>query len=208
MEIINHEEEKGTEEKGNEQENKKKKKIEIEGGITIENIVATAEIAENIDLGRIVMAFEGAKYDQHRFPGLIYKDIDLNVSVLIFRSGTMNITGVTNMEDLQNMVDMVLQRLRSAGVKVNEKPEVKVMNIVALATVSENLDLPRVAMGMGLENIEYEPEQFPGLVYRQEKMTFLLFSSGRVVCTGAQEIQEIPEGVRKLKETLNMFIEI
>ena len=208
MEIINHEEKNETEEKGNEQENRIKKKIEIEDGIIIENIVATAKIAENIDLGRIVMAFEGAEYNPKLFPGLIYKDRGLNVSALIFRSGTMNITGVTNMEDLQNMVDRVLQRLRSAGVKVNEKPEVKVMNIVALATVSEKLDLPQVAMGMGLENVEYEPEQFPGLVYRQEKLTFLLFSSGRVVCTGAQEIQEIPEGVRTLKETLNMFIEI
>jgi len=208
METINHEEENETEEKGNEQENRKKKKIEIEDGIIIENIVATAKIAENIDLGRIVMAFEGAEYNPHRFPGLIYKDMDLNASVLIFRSGKMNITGATNKKDLQDMVDRVMQRLRSAGVKVYEKPEVKVMNIVALATVSEKLDLPQVALGMGLENVEYEPEQFPGLVYRQEKLTFLMFNSGRVVCTGAQETQEIPEGVRKLKEALAKFIKI
>jgi len=66
------------------------------------------------------------------------------------------------------------------------------------------LNLTDIAMSLGLENVEYEPEQFPGLVYRIEepKVVLLLFGSGKVVCTGAKKKEEIVEAIKKLKKEL------
>ena len=66
------------------------------------------------------------------------------------------------------------------------------------------LNLTNIALSLGLENVEYEPEQFPGLVYRVEepKVVLLLFGSGKVVCTGAKKKEEIVEAIKKLKADL------
>jgi transcription initiation factor TFIID TATA-box-binding protein len=66
------------------------------------------------------------------------------------------------------------------------------------------LNLNSIAITLGLENVEYEPEQFPGLVYRiaEPKVVMLLFGSGSVVCTGARDVKEIEIGVKKLTSEL------
>ncbi len=60
------------------------------------------------------------------------------------------------------------------------------------------------AVALELENTEYEPEQFPGLVYRlgDPKVVLLLFGSGKVVCTGAKTAEQAQLGVEKTKERL------
>ena len=80
-----------------------------------------------------------------------------------------------------------------------------VVNIVASADLtSETLNLNQVAMGLGLGNIEYEPEQFPGLVYRmkQPKVVMLLFSTGKVICTGGKQDEDVKQALVKLQAIL------
>jgi transcription initiation factor TFIID TATA-box-binding protein len=79
-----------------------------------------------------------------------------------------------------------------------------VQNIVAVYDLNMQLNLTNIAMSLGLENVEYEPEQFPGLVYRIEepKVVLLLFGSGKVVCTGAKEKGEIAQAVKILRKDL------
>jgi len=64
--------------------------------------------------------------------------------------------------------------------------EYQIVNLVASANLNATLDLYNLAVSV--PNIEYEPEQFPGLVYKlpEAKATFLLFSNGKVVCTGTK----------------------
>jgi transcription initiation factor TFIID TATA-box-binding protein len=67
------------------------------------------------------------------------------------------------------------------------------------------LDLDDIAFT--LENTEYEPEQFPGLVYRMEqpRVTFLLFCSGRVICTGGRSMTDVNKAVKKLDKDLKKY---
>jgi transcription initiation factor TFIID TATA-box-binding protein len=85
---------------------------------------------------------------------------------------------------------------------MSEKEKITIENIVASTSLAEHLDLSRIALA--LEGSEYEPEQFPGLVYRVEepKVVLLLFGSGKVVCTGAKEESEIEQAVIKVKKEL------
>ena len=73
--------------------------------------------------------------------------------------------------------------------------KVKVENIVASTTFAEKLDLDMIAQA--LEEAEYEPEQFPGLVYRlsDPKTATLLFRSGKANCTGAKNVEDVRKAV-------------
>ena len=75
--------------------------------------------------------------------------------------------------------------------------KIKIQNIVASGNIGMDLNLNTLAMK--LENTEYEPEQFPGLVYKlpEEKATFLLFSNGKIVCTGTKSEKEVHEAILK-----------
>ena len=75
---------------------------------------------------------------------------------------------------------------------------------MAVGDLKGELNLTETAMGLGLENIEYEPEQFPGMVYRikEPKVAMLLFSSGKIVCTGARKISNVSIAAEKLSEKL------
>ena len=82
--------------------------------------------------------------------------------------------------------------------------EIVVQNMVATADLGGDLNLNEVAVGLGLENVEYEPEQFPGLVYRlnDPKVALLLFGSGKIVCAGARKTEDISIAVEKLSKEL------
>jgi len=87
-------------------------------------------------------------------------------------------------------------------VRVPRGFKIQVENIVASAKLDSNLNLDKIAFN--LENSEYEPEQFPGLVYRMldPKVAFLLFGSGKVVCTGARSVQDVHTAVNKVSRRL------
>ncbi len=172
--------------------------------ITIENIVASTSLAEHLDLSKIALALEGSEYEPEQFPGLIYRLQEPKTAVLIFRSGKVNCTGAKNLDDVKKTIDIIIDKLKKADIEVYDSPDIIVQNIVAVYDLESNLNLTDIAMSLGLENVEYEPEQFPGLVYRVEepKVVLLLFGSGKVVCTGAKEENEIEQAVIKVKKDL------
>ena len=87
-------------------------------------------------------------------------------------------------------------------VKKETKRDIKVVNIVVSTSLKH--DIPLEKMAATLSNTEYNPEQFPGLVYKlaAAKATFLLFSNGKVVCTGTKSEQEVHSALDKLIENL------
>jgi transcription initiation factor TFIID TATA-box-binding protein len=92
--------------------------------------------------------------------------------------------------------------LRKLGIKIPRDHSMRLENIVASAKLEQELNLDHIAFT--LENTEYEPEQFPGLVYRMDdpKVTFLLFGSGKIICTGGRSIRDVERAVEKLDKRL------
>ncbi len=130
--------------------------------ITIENIVASTSLAEHLDLSRIALALDGSEYEPEQFPGLIYRLQEPKTAVLIFRSGKVNCTGgAKNLANVKLTIDTIIQKLKKAGIEVYDNPEIIVQNIVAVYDLEAKLNLTDIAMSLGLENVEYEPEQFP-----------------------------------------------
>ncbi len=87
--------------------------------------------------------------------------------------------------------------MEDAGISAIKKPEVTVQNMVATWDTGHTFDLNAIILSFGLERVEYEPEQFPGMVFRldEPKVVMLFFGSGKVVCTGAKSVEELERAV-------------
>lgn len=172
--------------------------------IQIQNMVVTTSISDKLDLNFIHQIVPDSEYDKKKFPGLIYRQKTPKTAVLLFSSGKVVCTGAKTMNDAQITISNVIELLSRSGLSLNKKPEIHVQNIVATANLHNEFKLNSIAITLGLENVEYEPEQFPGLVYRvfDPKVVILIFSSGRIVCTGAKNVEDVTKAVEVLKEEL------
>ncbi len=146
-----------------------------------------------------------ARHSPQEFPGLILKMRfpDVKASMLVFSSGNCVITGTRSEEQLKKAVNRFVDILRHCGYEILGEPELKIQNIVASADLGKKLNLDLIALSGGY-NVIYEPEIFPGCIYRDEtyKVVLLLFRSGKVVCTGAKSVDQIKSVLQKLYEWL------
>jgi transcription initiation factor TFIID TATA-box-binding protein len=170
--------------------------------LEIQNVVASTEIGHELDLQAVAKDLDEADYDHERFTGLVYQpDERSRATALIFRSGKMVCVGATSVEGIHEAAHDTFDDLRDLGIPVEESPEITVQNIVTSGDLREMLNLNAIAIGLGLVNIEYEPEQFPGLVYRLDdpEVVVLLFSSGKMVIVGGT----VPEDAEAAVETIS-----
>lgn len=161
--------------------------------INIENVVASTDIGQELELMSLAMDLREADYDPENFPGVIYRTQNPHGSALIFRSGKIVSTGTSSIETAHAHLQYTLDALQTLGIDIPDEPEIGIGNVVASADLGVRLNLNAIAIGLGLETTEYEPEQFPGLVYRIDdpSVVVLLFSSGKTVITGASTREEV-----------------
>src|SRR5207247_225776 len=152
----------------------------------IENVVASTSLGHELDLKAIALALGGSEYEPEQFPGLIYRIKEPKTAILLFRSGKVVCTGAKSLENVKTAIDLVAKQIEAAGIPIKKNPEIEVQNIVASSDLGTEINLNAIAISLGLEKVEYEPEQFPGLLYRidVQKVVILLFGRGRLVCTG------------------------
>lgn len=170
--------------------------------IKVQNVVAFTALGKPVSLSKILSEVEDTEWQPETFPGLIYRITNPRASALIFSQGKIVCTGTRSAEDAKSAMQKIVNRIRKAGMKVPTKFNMKVENIVASSKVKGNINLEEIAFA--LENSEYEPEQFPGLVYRVKspRVAFLLFSSGRVICTGARNTKDIQTALQIFRKDL------
>ena len=170
--------------------------------VKVENVVSFVSLGKNIPLNKLITQIENAEYEPEQFPGLVYRTTDPKAAALIFSSGKIVCTGAKSIEMSKEAIRKVVERVRKAKISMPKKYDIKVENIVASSKIKAKLNLEEITFS--LENAEYEPEQFPGLVYRitDPRVAFLLFNSGKIICTGAQNIPDIHLALGKLKNKL------
>jgi transcription initiation factor TFIID TATA-box-binding protein len=161
-------------------------------------------MSNELDLSKLAIGLETAEYEPEIFPGLIYRLKDPKAATLIFSSGKVVCTGAKTLEAVGRAFKIVVTKLLVLGIPVVEPLQYEVQNIVASADLGQPLNLNAIAVTFGLERVEYEPEQFPGLVYRmaEPRVVILLFGSGKLVCTGARSVQQAEAAVSKITEEL------
>jgi transcription initiation factor TFIID TATA-box-binding protein len=170
--------------------------------IKIENVVASASLNVPIKLEKLVANLDGIEYEPEQFPGLVMRLKNPKAAALIFSSGKIVCTGAKSPSDAKVVVSKIVKRMNKLGIKIPKNYKVRLENIVASAKLDRELNLNNIAFT--LENTEYEPEQFPGLVYRMDdpRVTFLLFGSGKIICTGGRSIADVKRAVAKADKRL------
>ncbi len=170
--------------------------------VSIENVVASASVDQKMDLNEITRTFPDVEYHPDQFPGLVFRLKSPKTATLIFTSGKMVCTGAKSEEMSRKAVQTVVQRLRKGGIKVKKDAVVEIQNIVASINLGGKIHLEQAART--LPRSMYEPEQFPGLIHRMldPKTVILLFSSGKLVCTGAKKEPDVYRSVNNLHALL------
>ena len=173
-------------------------KKETKKDIKVVNIVVSSSLEHDIPLEKMAATLSNTEYNPEQFPGLVIRIKDPKTSALIFSSGKIVCTGARSMEKVNESIKKIIKSLEKINIKITVKPVVKIQNIVASGSIGMDLNLNVLATK--LRDVEYEPEQFPGLVYKlaAAKATFLLFSNGKIVCTGTKSEKEVHEALDML----------
>jgi len=171
------------------------------------NIVGSGRVGAEIDLDAFC---EDLKIDTAyvRGPGLYLKFQEEGPTVVVARSGKYIITGASSNTALEETRVQTLSLL--AQYEIIKEPndiEFSVVNVVCTADLGQTLNLDALTIGIGLEHTEYEPEQFPGLIYRPDELScvILAFASGKLVVTGLSSEEPAQEAVDHFLEIVNRF---
>lgn len=167
-------------------------------------MVASTSLGDHLDLERIASRLDGAEYEPAEFPGLIYRMKDPKTAVLLFKSGKVVCTGGKSSKQVDESIRAISALIRKGGQTVLAHPKIEIQNIVATSSLETEINLTSIALALGLDRVEYEPEQFPGLVCRLEspRVVVLLFGSGKLVCTGAKRPKDAELAVEHIAKEL------
>lgn len=167
--------------------------------VKVENMVACITLNTDLDLKLIAKNVPGVE-NPKSFPGLIYRLKEPKVAFLIFRTGKLICSGSRTRSNIDAALVILLEKLKKAGVTLTGKPKVEVVNMVSSAAMDFKVNLDTIALESW--NVEYEPEQFPGLVYRLDdvKCVMLIFRSGKIIITGATSKKQAELAAEKTRE--------
>ncbi|MBL7160486.1 MAG: TATA-box-binding protein [Candidatus Aenigmarchaeota archaeon] len=172
--------------------------------VKVENVVAFTSLGKKIPLIKIANKLTDAEYAPESFPGVVYRINDPRAATLIFSSGKIVCTGAKSIDKAKIAMRKVVDDIRKVGVPLPKKFHIRVENIVASTSIETKPKLNLEEISFSLENVEYEPEQFPGLVCRipEPRVAFLVFGSGKIICTGARTIDDIHTALGHLRKKL------
>jgi len=172
--------------------------------VTVVNIVVSTSFDHELPLEKMAAVMSNTEYNPEQFPGLVFRVREPKTSALLFSTGRVVCTGARSIEKVKESIKSIIASLKKIGINITIEPKITIQNIVASGSTGMELNLNHLAMN--LKNTEYEPEQFPGLVYKlgdhDLPATFLLFSNGKIVCTGTKSEGDVYKATERLLEIL------
>jgi transcription initiation factor TFIID TATA-box-binding protein len=172
--------------------------------VSVVNVVASGSLGIELNLEQVTRDLGSkAEYDPKKYPGMYLRFGEDTPLITIYRTGKYIVTGAGSEEEAQTIRERFLNLLADNGMITAPEDEwFRIQNFVCTAELGESLNLNALAIGLGLESTEYEPEQFPGLIYRPSEAdsVVLLFASGRVVITGSSDLDTAKQTFAALQD--------
>lgn len=170
----------------------------------IQNLVASSNLDTTLNLYNLAAAIPNVEYEPEQFPGAIFKLKEPKVTLLLFKNGKLIISGAATEDDIVSGIKKATKLINEIQkeVKVKKKVDYDIVNLVATSNLNKSVDLFQAAIT--LDDIEYEPEQFPGAIIRihKPKVTLLLFKNGKMICAGAKSEADIKKSINVVKKLL------
>ncbi|KFZ60175.1 TATA-box-binding protein, partial [Antrostomus carolinensis] len=169
----------------------------------LQNIVSTVNLACKLDLKNIALRARNAEYNPKRFAAVIMRIREPRTTALIFGSGKMVCTGAKSEEQSRLAARKYARVVQKLGFPARFL-DFKIQNMVGSCDVMFPIRLEGLVLA---HQRSYEPELFPGLIYRMVKprIVLLIFVSGKVVLTGAKQRTEIYEAFENIYPILKGF---
>lgn len=176
--------------------------------ITIVNVVGSGAVSSEFDLEELSSEIgTEAEYDPENYPGM-YLRFEGKPTVTVYRTGKFIIYGADNIDETYATRDFLLSQLADLGaIESPDDTGFSIQNVVCTGKLESEQNLNAVAIQLGLDRSEYEPEQFPGVIYRPEsgECVILIFGSGKVVITGGRNKETAERAFNDLKEQVKQF---
>jgi len=178
---------------------------------TVVNVVGTITYQQEIALDALADTFSrrgeitDVTYEPAENHWLQTRFAPDDTYVAFYRSGRCSIAGSKSVEHFHQVADRV-NTLMQDILQFEYEPIVEISNIVATADIGSSISLEALAVELGLNQVEYEPEQFPAIMYREEGYVMLVFSSGKLLCTGLTDLDSITDAIDSIKSRLREVV--
>lgn len=169
--------------------------------VKVVNMVAMAILSAPLDLEEMEKVLPNSEQCKSAAKWLKYRLGPEKKYIAFYKSGKFLITGVRSRKEVYALVDKVVDELMRYGMEVNVTA-VKVNNIVLEGELDLQVGLESIIRMLDAGKASYEPEQFPGLVYKDWGVSFLLFSSGKFIITGVKDERDIGLVAAKFEELI------
>jgi len=183
-------------------------KIMVESKVEVVNIAAVGDLGSEVDIEQVAhdSNLPVSNYDPEYNATFLRFEEDGEL-IILYTSGKYILRGGDEFDNMYRVNDQFLSYLNELGLEI-ESPNLEVKNVVSVGNLEREINLEALMIGLGLEQAEYEPEQFPGLVYRptETRCVMLVFASGKVVVTGGQTREEDQEAFDHLKTKVDEFL--
>jgi transcription initiation factor TFIID TATA-box-binding protein len=165
----------------------------VECGLSVSNIVATLDLGTDIDLYYVSTELSDTTFEPEMMSPLVVKlNEKVEATALLYSTGRVTILGTNNNEDLKLGLEILIQDLESIKYEIKGQPnEAIVRNIHSIGDLKKEIDLDELSIHLGLENVEYNPSNFPGLIYRVQGNTVTIFRTGKISIVGAESYLDI-----------------
>lgn len=178
--------------------------------VEIVNIVSSGALGVELNLEKLATDIGGpaARYDPGKYPGLYLRFEDNAPLITVYRTGKYIITGADSEEESCSLRERFFALLSNMGVIEQSADKwFSIQNYVCTGELGETQNLNALTIDLGLEKSEYEPEQFPGLIYRPDTRdcVVLIFATGKAVITGAKELETAKRAFEELRDTVAEF---
>jgi len=167
----------------------------------IVNIVATVILAEPLDINEVHKHLPGSKFPKSGSPWLQYRLQPENYYTTFYKSGKFLVTGVTSPDEIRPIAERIISTLEDNSIIVKIS-DIVIHNFVVVDSIGHEVQFDKIIASLPDANIEYEPEQFPGMIIKTGGHSFLLFSSGKIILTGVRDIESILPALNAFKEKI------
>lgn len=177
--------------------------LEDENPLEIVNIVGSGDIGREVDVEQV--SIDADVYQANYKEGsssVLLRFSDESGLIILYRSGKYIIRGGKDYEKLHRTKNDFFDLLRRLGlIEGSSSPTFKINNIVFVGDLGQSVNLEALVIQLGLENAEFEPEQFPGIVYRPPEFdcVLLIFGSGKMSITGSNDEDEAVDAYRAVE---------
>ena len=180
--------------------------------IVIANAVGSGDLGVELNVAGVESDLDlpYTEYDPSNYHGLYVRLVENGPLITVYRSGKYIISGCSTFEQLYGTNDSFLTTLSELDiVDVDAETGFSVQNVVCKAQLDDSVELNALSIALGLESVEYEPEQFPGLIYRpaDHPAVLLVFTNGKIVVTGTSDVDTAEDAFDHLQEQVTTHLE-